>query len=350
MKDDFFMELALKQAAKGRPSPNPYVGAVVVKNGKVISTGFHKRAGKAHAEIEALKRCNAKNCVLYVTLEPCSHYGKTPPCVDVIIASGVRRVVYAMQDPNPITKGEEKLKKAGIEVKKNVLKEQAEKLNEVFIKAMKSIYPFVVVKTAMSLDGKIALGSGESKWITSKKAREYGRRLRDKYESILVGINTVLNDDPRLTGVKRDPLRILLDSKLKIPLNARALADSNVIIATSDMCSKKKKKQLEKNGITVWVIGGKIVDLKNLLKKLRKIGVTSVLIEGGAEVNFTAFKEGLVDKVFFFIAPKIIGGSTSLTPVGGKGVVSISDAFDLQIASVKNIGNDLLVEAKVNST
>ncbi|MFH1285397.1 MAG: bifunctional diaminohydroxyphosphoribosylaminopyrimidine deaminase/5-amino-6-(5-phosphoribosylamino)uracil reductase RibD [Candidatus Micrarchaeota archaeon] len=345
-----YMKLALELAKNGTPSPNPYCGAVIVKNGKIIGRGFHARAGEAHAEVNALREAGekARGAVLYVTLEPCSHYGKTPPCTKAIIEAGIKRVVYGARDVNPLVQGEEELKKEGVEVKGGVMKKECEELNEIFFKFMESKLPFVLLKSAMSLDGKIACASGDSKWISGEEAREYSHALRSEYDAILVGINTVLKDNPKLTSRVeggRNPLRVILDSKLRIPLDANVLADSNVIIATSEKFDEKKKRVLERKGVRVLVLGKERVGMRALMKKLGELGVTSVLIEGGGEVSASALKEKIVDKVLFFIAPKIIGGRSAPSPVGGEGAKSMREALKLARVSFRKVGEDLAVEA-----
>lgn len=346
-----YMALAIRLAMKGSPSPNPFVGAVLVKNKRVISTGYHRKAGAPHAEINALKKGNAKGATLYVNLEPCSHYGKTGPCTKAIIEAGVKKVVIGMEDPNQLVKGIEELRKRGIKVEVGIMEKEAKRLNEVFIKYIKTGLPFVVLKTAMSLDGKIACNNGKSKWITNSKSRKYVHELRDRYDAILVGIETVLKDNPRLTcRIKggRDPLRVILDSRLRIPSNSNALKDSNVIIATTKNHSKRKRKLLERKGINVLVAGERKVNLKKLMRKLGKGGITSVVIEGGSEVNASALKEGIVDKVLFFISPKLITGRSALSPVGGDGISGMNKAIRLEDVSIRRFGEDMLVEGYAN--
>jgi len=339
------MALALKLAERGRPSPNPKVGAVVVKNGKIIGKGYHKRAGEPHAEVNALQGINAEGATLYVNLEPCSHYGKTPPCTDLIIASGITRVVCAMKDPNPQVHGIKVLREHGIEVEVGLMGGEARKVNEKFIKYMTENTPFVTLKCAMSLDGKIACNSGDSKWITNEKSREYAHRLRGEYDAILVGINTVLEDDPGLKAENgKDPLRVILDSTLRTPADAKVLSDSNILIATTERYNRKKRKILKKKA-RIWGCGTERVDLKELIKMLGKKGVTSVLIEGGSEVHASAVKEKIVDKFLFFIAPKLITGRNAKGPIGGEGIETLEEAFLLKDLTIKRFDEDILVEA-----
>lgn len=339
------MALALKLAKKGRPSPNPLVGAVVVKDGKIIGKGYHTQAGEPHAEVNALQSIDAEGATLYVNLEPCSHYGKTPPCTKLIIESGVKRVVCAMEDPNPLVRGIEELRQQGITVDVSVLEREAQTLNEKFVKYTKTGMPFVTVKCAVSLDGKIACNSGDSKWITSELSRKYTRELRGEYDAILVGINTVLQDDPGLKAEKgKDPVRVILDSTLKIPVNAKVLSDSHVIIATTTRYNQKKKEEL-KGKASIWVCGTDTVDLKELMKNLGTKGITSVFIEGGSEVNASAVKEKIVDKVLFFVAPKLITGRNAKGPIGGPGIDTMSEAVPLKDLTVKQFNEDILIEA-----
>lgn len=344
-EDQKFMALALDLAKKGNPSPNPLVGAVIVKDGKIIGEGYHKKAGGPHAEVHALQGIDAEGATLYVNLEPCSHYGKTPPCTTLLIASGIKKVVCAMEDPNPLVHGIEELQKNGIEVEVGVLKEEAQKVNEKFLKYMRTGTPFVIVKCAMSLDGRICCNSGDSKWITSEKARKYARTVRGEYDAILVGITTVLQDNPGLRAEKgKDPVRVILDSTLKIPVDAKVLSDSNVIIATTERHDKKKRDNLEKKA-SVWVCGTERVDLKELMKKLGNQGITSVFIEGGSEVNASAVREKIVDKFLFFVAPKLITGKNAKGPIGGPGIETMREAVLLKDVAIKQVGQDILVEA-----
>ncbi|MFX4261692.1 bifunctional diaminohydroxyphosphoribosylaminopyrimidine deaminase/5-amino-6-(5-phosphoribosylamino)uracil reductase RibD [Pelotomaculum propionicicum] len=357
--DKGYMKLALELAARarGRTSPNPMVGAVVVKEGKVIGRGYHLKAGTPHAEIHALNEAGeaARGAELYVTLEPCCHYGRTGPCTDAIIKAGVARVITAMTDPNPLVAGEglRLLSSAGIEVASGVMEAEALELNEVFIKYITTRRPYVVAKAAVSLDGKIATRSGKSKWITGEGARAYGRQLRDWYDAIMVGIGTVLADDPSLTtrlpgGGGRDPVRIILDSRASIPLNAMVLTQqsgSSTVIAATSGAPPERVEALRRTGVEVLVVNeGPQVDLDELMRLLGERGITSVLIEGGAAVHGSAFSSQIVDKVAWFIAPKIIGGRDAPGPVGGPGADSPSEAAVLERVKVSRLGPDILVE------
>jgi diaminohydroxyphosphoribosylaminopyrimidine deaminase/5-amino-6-(5-phosphoribosylamino)uracil reductase len=385
-KNDFsFMQLALRLAKRGcgTTSPNPMVGAVLVKGGKVIGRGWHRRAGLPHAEIEALRNTqkrgyNPKGATLYVTLEPCCTYGRTPPCTEAIIAAGIKRVVIGATDPNPkhAGKGFAILKHAGIAVTKvgssrgddssgrpqgpaqravpTKIAEECAKLNEVFNHWIIHCTPFVTVKAAMTLDGKIATASGESKWITGEKARACGMKLRQGSDAILVGINTILADDPSLTvrtKMVKPIRRIVLDSMARTPLNAKVVSDefaSLTMIVVSKYAPKKRAAVLAKK-VHVLVApsrNGKI-DLRRLLKKLGSENITSLLVEGGGEVNASFLRGGLAQRVAFFYAPKILGGRDSRKAVAGDGVKNLSEVIELQEIEWKQIGGDLLMTALV---
>ncbi len=361
--DEKYMRMALRLAAKarGRTSPNPMVGAVVVKGGKVISRGYHRKAGEPHAEAIALKKAGkaAKGATLYVTLEPCSHTDKrTPPCTPLVLQSGVKRVVVAMIDPNPSVSGGgiKALRKAGMEVVTGVLEADAKKLNEAYIKYVTTGMPFVTLKIAQTLDGKIATAAGESKWITGEKAREEGHRLRDINDAILVGINTVLKDDPSLTvriPGGRDPIRVIVDSKLRTPLNAKVItqkSSAKTFIATLDTMSSDKLVNLLDAGAEILLARGSKgqVDLKYLMKMLSSFGITSVLIEGGAEVNASALKSGIVDKVVMFIAPMLMMGRDSLCSIGGTSPMKLAQSIGLSDMQARFVGQDLMIEGYVN--
>jgi len=357
--DQKYMRMALQLAekARGRTSPNPMVGAVVVKNDKVISRGYHRRAGEPHAEAIALKQAGkaAKGATLYVTLEPCSHTNKrTPPCTPLVLQSGVKRVVVAMIDPNPHVSGGgiKTMKKAGIQVITGVLEKEARKLNEAFIKYITTGVPFVTLKIAQTLDGKIATASGESKWITGEKARLEGHRLRNNNDAILVGMNTVLKDDPSLTARipgGRDPIRVIVDTKLRTPLKAKIItqkSSAKTYIATLDTMPKDKLVKLLDAGVEILLSKGSKgrVDLKNLMKMLGGFGITSVLIEGGAEVHASALKSGVVDKVVMFIAPTLMTGKDSLCSIGGVSPAKLSQAVKLRHMTTRIVGEDLMIE------
>jgi len=351
--------LALAKKGKGWTSPNPCVGAVIVKSGRVVGEGFHPRAGEPHAEVFALQQAGkqARGGTLYVTLEPCSHYGRTPPCVAAVLNSGIRRVVAAMVDPDARVNGRglDKLKAAGVEVTCGVREEQARKLNEDFIKFKTQGLPFVTLKIAMTLDGKIATASGESQWITGEKARAHVQRLRHEHDAILVGINTVLADDPQLTTrVRRgkDPQRIIVDSRARLPLTARVLrvtSSASTWVAVTQHAPPSRVRKLEQAGARILPTestDGR-VNLRQLMKMLAEQNVMSVLIEGGGAVAWSALAAGIVDKVIFFIAPKIIGGKEAVTAVGGEGR-ALREAWRLRDVKVKRVGEDVMVEGYLN--
>lgn len=326
--DNFFMQKALRLAKKGQSwtFPNPMVGAVLVKDGKVVGEGYHHKVGGHHAEIEAIHQGGT----LYVNLEPCSHYGKTPPCADAIIKAGVKRVVYSTLDPNPKVagKGIEKLKQAGIEVTGGVLEKEAKKLNEAFFIFHTKKRPFVAIKFAASQDGKIATYTGDSKWISNEKARMFARRLRGEYQAILVGINTILKDNPnlgtRIRGLK-DPLRVILDPHQKIQKNAEVFRDDNVLVIN------------------------KKIAIADLLELLKQKNIISVLVEGGGKTIGGFVDAGLVDKVYAFHAPIIIGGEKSVNSVSGIGYGTIKEALRLKDVKFKKFDDTMLTTGDFSS-
>ncbi|MDP4145994.1 MAG: bifunctional diaminohydroxyphosphoribosylaminopyrimidine deaminase/5-amino-6-(5-phosphoribosylamino)uracil reductase RibD [Bacillota bacterium] len=361
--DRIYMQRALTLAkrAQGKVNPNPMVGAVIVKNEEIVGEGYHEYYGGPHAEINALVMAGekAKGADIYVTLEPCSHYGKTPPCAKALVAAGVKRVVIAMVDPNPMVagKGIQILKENGIEVVTGVLEKEAKKLNEIFIKYITKKLPFVVMKTASTLDGKIATVTGESRWISGEKSREYVHQLRNNLMGIMVGIGTILADDPLLTTRLKDeegksPAAIIADSNLRIPLNSKILdtvRDRKIIIGTTESADKNKIEQLQGLGVEIIVtpdLEGK-VDLKYLMKEAGSLGIDSILLEGGSTLNFSALKQGIVDKVMCFIAPKLLGGKTAKTSVEGEGINSLSDVINITDMTSTQIGEDILVQGYI---
>ena len=361
--DEQFMHEALTLAAqaRGRTSPNPMVGSVVVKDGRVVGRGYHVRAGTSHGEVVALEDASgqAHGATLYVTLEPCCYYGRTPPCTKAIIAAGIRRVVAAMRDPNPLVsgKGLEELRQAGIEVKLPVLEAEATALNEVFIKYITTKRPFVLLKVAASLDGKIATVTGESRWITNERSRLLVHQLRDQVDAVMVGINTVLRDDPLLTtrlpgGGGRDPMRIIVDSRLRLPCEARVLTASTAactLIATTAEAPREKRLQLEAAGAKVLVVegDGPGVPLGSLMEQLGTMQVSSILLEGGGELHSSALRMGIVDKVLYFLAPKLIGGRSAPPAIGGAGFARLEEAVTLERMHVRQLDGDLLIEGYV---
>jgi len=351
---------ALELARKGKTTPNPMVGAVLVKNNRIIAEGFHSRAGGPHAEVVALKKAGSKarGADLYVNLEPCCHMGRTPPCTDAIIQSGVSRVFAGMKDPNKLVQGKgiRILKAAGIKVSVGMMKTDCEKLNEVFVKVMKTGMPFVTVKTAMSLDGKIATRGGDSQWISGVESRDFVHELRNQNDAILVGTNTILKDNPQLTcRLKkkrgRHPARIILDRRNRIPLTAKVFANSKtqqVIYVSGPNLSTKREKLLTAKNIEILKV--KMLKsgfgLKQLMKLLAQKDLNSILIEGGGEINSSAFAAGIVDRIFAFISPILVGGQQAPSPIGGKGVAKITQAMRLKNMKVIQIGEDLMVEAE----
>lgn len=350
--------LALAQQGRGRTSPNPLVGAVIVNAGKIVGEGYHQKAGEPHAEIYALQAAetNANGGTLYVNLEPCCHIGRTPPCTDAIIKAGIKRVYTAHLDPNPKVagKGVKQLEEAGIEVNVGLCAEAAEKLNEVFIKYMSSSYPFVILKIAMSLDGKIATFTGESQWITSPASRQKVHELRDEVDAIIVGIGTVLTDNPTLTTrlpnkKGKDATRIVLDSHARTPTAAKIFnpeSEANVIIVVTPQAFAGNIALLKITGAEVLVIPAKDgqVCFKTLLETLGERGITSVMVEGGGQVNQTALMSGLVDKVMCFVAPKFIGGKDAPGVFGGEGIARLADAPELKQKTITELNGDLLIE------
>ena len=351
-----FMERAFTLAKKANPFPNPRVGAVLVKGRKIIGEGYHKKASMPHAEIEAIEDAKRKTCnvhaaagaTLYVTLEPCSHKNKrTPPCTDAIISSGTRKVVFAMKDPNPLVSGEKVLRKAGVTVVGPVAERKAAAINREYVKNI-SEKPFVAIKMAMSADGKTATWAGDSKWITGKEARQYVHRVRGGFDAVMVGAETIKVDNPRLTarvkGVS-DPYRIVVDSDLCIPSNSRVLKnkDGKTIIATTEKASKKKIAKME----NVFVCGKKKVDMQRLVQGLNAMGIKKILIEGGSELNASAMDAGIVDKLYIFVAPKIIGGRDAKGVIGGDGIEKMRDAKKLKNMKTRRFGKDLLLEFDV---
>jgi len=355
-----FMARALKLAEKasGKTSPNPMVGAVIVKNGKIVGEGYHKRAGKAHAEIEAIKKAgqNTRGAEMFVNLEPCCHHGKTAPCVDAILLAGIKKVYVGMTDPNKLVyrKGIGVLRKGGVEVEVGILKNKCELLNESFVKFIRTGNPFVIMKSGISLDGKIATNLGESQWITCEKSRKLVHEMRGKVDAILVGSGTVIKDDPKLTvrlnrrGFK-NPIRVILDRRSRIAINSKVFenADRNkVIYVTSPKLSKEKEKRLRDIGVDILVLENKRkrIKLETLLKELGKRDIVNVLIEGGSELNASALKENIVDKAILFVAPIIIGGNKAPGFIGGDGTLKLKDVVRLKNIESKKVGDDLMIE------
>jgi len=363
MKSPFMDEaLALARTGAGRTSPNPAVGAVVVRNGEIVGRGFHTWAGVKHAEIVALEEAGerARGAELYLTLEPCSHQGRTPPCADAVIAAGVARVTVAMRDPNPLVSGEgiRRIEAAGIPVEIAAeYTSEAEQTNEAFVFAMRNGRPLVTLKSAVTLDGKIAAPEDNSGWITSADARAHVQQVRHLHDAILTGIGTVLTDDPLLTdrtGFERSRplLRIVVDSTLRIPLDSRMVmsAAGDVLVATTSASSPERRRQLESRGVRVLIAdgpGGR-TDLRQVVNHLTKDQYRSLMIEAGSKINWAALEAGVVDKIFFYYAPKILGGMHSLPVVGGAGRMRRKDAIVFRDTHLHQITKDeFAVEAWV---
>ncbi|MBI2657785.1 bifunctional diaminohydroxyphosphoribosylaminopyrimidine deaminase/5-amino-6-(5-phosphoribosylamino)uracil reductase RibD [Candidatus Woesearchaeota archaeon] len=346
------MDLTIKLAEKGRglTSPNPMVGCIIVKRGRIVGKGFHKKAGTEHAEVLALNDAGKKavNSTMYVSLEPCSHWGRTPPCTERIVEAGVREVIIGMKDTNPLVDGFRELKFRGLKTKIGILDKEAKKLNEAYIKYMKTKRPFVIIKVAMSADGRIATKSGDSKYITSTEARTYVHQLRTEVDAVMVGLNTVLRDNPELTprlAKGKDPMKIVVDSSLKIPKNCNLMKNpAKLIIAVTNRASKGDIKKMQQKGVTIIPAKSKMgmVDLQDLMKQLGKHEITSVMIEGGSELNSSAIKDKMVDKIIIFTAPKIIGNG--LGAIGNLGINKIDKAINLKDSFVRKIGKDIMIE------
>jgi diaminohydroxyphosphoribosylaminopyrimidine deaminase / 5-amino-6-(5-phosphoribosylamino)uracil reductase len=358
VQDRRYLRLAYRLARKGagRTSPNPMVGAVLVRSGKIVGAGYHRVAGSDHAEIVALKQAGAKaqGATLYITLEPCSHYGRTPPCADALIRAGIKNVVAAMSDPNPRVAGRgfKKLRRAGIVVRTGLMEAECRTMLEAFSKFITQRIPFVTLKLAATLDGKIATASGDSRWISGPRSRALVHRWRNETDAVLVGAATVKADDPRLTcriAGGRNPYRVVLDSRLKIPLTAQLLRHKDAgrtIIATTVRAPAAKIRAVEALGARVWRLTAREnrVAWRPLLKMLAAEGIVSVLIEGGATVAASALTYGVVDKVQFFFAPKIIGGDGRMM-IGGLAIGKMAHAISLKNIALSRVGEDLLVSA-----
>ena len=355
-RDKRYMRLALRLALKGagRTSPNPMVGAVLVRGGSIVATGYHRRAGSDHAEIVALKRAGerARGAALYLNLEPCDHQGRTPPCAAALIRAGVKKVVVGMVDPNPLVSGGgiRRLRRAGVQVRVGLLEAECRRLNEAFRKYITRRIPFVILKLAASLDGRIATFTGESRWVTGSGARQYVHHLRDQVDAVIVGAGTVLADDPRLTcriPEGSDPLRVVLDGRLRIPLKAHLLHQreaEKTIVVTGSGAPARKVKAIQDYGVRVWrfpLRRGRI-PFAPVLKKLGKMGMLSVMIEGGATTAGWALKEGVVDKLLLFYAPKLIGGDGK-EMIAALGIKKMSRCKRIRDMAVKRLGEDFLV-------
>ncbi len=359
-EDYVYMRRALKLARKGKGmvNPNPMVGAVLVKSGRIIGEGFHRRAGEAHAEIKALEQAGkrARGAALYVTLEPCNHYGRTPPCTEAIIRAQVAKVVIARRDINPHVKGggAEKLRRAGIIVKTGLMERESSEMNRSYERYVLSGRPFISVKVAITADGKIATGKGLSKWISGDEARKYVHKLRRQSDAVLVGIETVLKDDPMLTvrEVPMDgyepPWRVVLDSHLRIPENAKILApDAKTIIFVTPRHDSRKARDLQRRGVEVITVKSRKgrVDLEAVVRELGARNCVDLLVEGGATVNRSFIESSLVDYYYIFVAPKIFGGASTPSWVSGKGPNYPEEYFSLAWRRATRIGDDYLLEA-----
>ncbi|MCP4692862.1 MAG: bifunctional diaminohydroxyphosphoribosylaminopyrimidine deaminase/5-amino-6-(5-phosphoribosylamino)uracil reductase RibD [Desulfobacterales bacterium] len=360
MDDRYYMNIALELAEKGRgfTSPNPMVGAVVVRDGKIVGKGFHEAAGRPHAEVNAIDDAgeHARGATIYVTLEPCNHTGRTPPCTEKILSAGVRRVVMAMKDPNPDVQGggAARLRERGVEVVEGLCELEAERLNEAFIKYSLVKLPFVLLKCASTLDGRIAARSGDARWVTGPASRKFVHRLRHAMDAILVGVGTVKADDPSLTtrlpdGEGCDPIRIILDTHLSIPENARLLrldSDAGAIIVAGDAIDMEKKARLEAAGAQVIQSPVKegVIDPAPLMETLGAMGVASLLIEGGGAVIASMLKSSVVDKINLFYAPKFLGGDDGVPICRGPGPELMRDCMHVKSVTVHRIGVDVMIE------
>ncbi len=366
VQQETYMQQALELARKGagQVSPNPMVGAVLVKGGQVVGEGYHEQLGGPHAEVNALNLAgdSAQGADLYVTLEPCSHHGKTPPCVDAVIKAGVGRVFVGMVDPNPAVSGEgvRKMREAGISVEVGLLEDTCRRLNEAFIKYITGKTPFVLLKAALTLDGKIATYTGDSKWITCEESRRRVHRIRAEVDAVIVGVGTVIADDPQLTvrmyeGPYTNPLRVVIDSSLRIPVTSRMLqpdmAAETLIVTAPQKAESKKALGLIKRGARVIGVpeAEKGIDLAALMLRLGEEGIASALLEGGAEINASALASGIVDKVMLFYAPKIAGGKDAISFVGGEGVEKIADSITLNGITVSRSECDVVIEGYVEN-
>ena len=360
MKDEQFMHLALQLAQRGCgwTAPNPMVGAVVVKDGRIIGQGWHQRYGEPHAERNALAACteDPRGATLYVTLEPCCHHGKQPPCTEAILAAGIAHVVVGSDDPNPLVagKGIRQLRDHGVTVTEHCLQAECDRLNEVFFHYIQTKRPFVVLKYAMTLDGKIAAYTGASQWITGETARNHVQQQRHRYRGIMVGVGTVLTDDPRLTcrlPGGRSPTRIICDTHLRTPLDANVVTtarETPTILATC-CTDPERQRPYEEAGCQVLCVEKQDghVNLSQLMERLGEMQLDSILLEGGGTLNWAALESGIVQKVQAYVAPKLLGGRTAKTPVEGTGVPTPDQAFFLRNSRITQLGEDFLIESEV---
>ena len=358
--DEKYMRQAIALALKGtgRVNPNPLVGAVVVKDGRIIGEGYHQQYGCPHAERNALAACTESpaGATIYVTLEPCCHHGKNPPCTEALIAAGISRVVVGSPDPNPLVagKGIAQLKAAGIQVEEGFLQAECDAINFIFFHYITTKQPYLALKYAMTADGKIACHTGASRWITGEVARHHVHELRNKYAAIMVGTGTVLADDPELTcriENGNNPVRIICDTQLRTPLSAKLVVTAKevpTIIATC--CQEESRyKPYQEAGCQIWVVPSKNggVDLQTLVHRLGQEKIDSVLVEGGGQLNWSLLQAGLVQRVYTYIAPKIFGGETAKSPVGGIGVDNPQQAFQMRVVATQQLGEDFLLEQEI---
>jgi len=360
-----YMQRAIDLAllAEGRTSPNPLVGAVIVREGKIVGEGYHQRAGEPHAEINALANADDLACgaTIYVTLEPCCHYGRTGPCCEALIEAGVSEVIVATVDPNPKVAGQgiARLQEAGIRVQTGVLEDAARDINQPFFKRMQTGLPYVVLKTAMTLDGKIASAYGDARWVTGEESRRLVHEMRNRYDAVMVGANTVSKDDPqlnvRIEGIdKRDPVRVVVDGALTIPLTAQVVVTAEqqpTIILTSEEVAEVRVAEYINRGVQVIKVPGvpANLDLSQGLRQLADRGLSSLLVEGGGSLNWSLLKARLIDYWYAFIAMKVIGGAAAPTPIGGAGLALMQEAVPLVVKTQRIIGDDLLIEGWLES-
>ena len=358
MNDQDYMALAinLASATAGQTSPNPQVGAVLVKNGQILGMGAHLRAGEPHAEVHAIRMAGekAEGATLYVTLEPCSHFGKTPPCSNLVIESGIKKVFVASVDPNPLVGGAgvKKMLEAGIDVQVGLMEEEAKALNKIFFHYISTGLPYVTLKSATSLDGKIATVTGESQWITGEEARRDVHQFRHAHDAILVGVNTVIKDNPSLTtrleAGGKNPVRVILDSSLRTPVESGIVNDNaaKTIIVTGADVETEREKQFIELGIEIIKLETDKIGIKDMLEKLADRGITSVYVEGGAEVHGSFLQEKAFQRVIAYIAPKLLGGKNAPAAYGGEGIARLEDTVPLRIVDVKQIGQDIRIIAE----
>ena len=360
MTDANYMQRAISLAEQGRgwTSPNPLVGCVIVKNGKIVAEGYHEKIGGWHAERNAILNSDTdlSGATAYVTLEPCCHHGRTPPCSDLLIERGIKKVFIGSRDPNPLVsgKGAKQLRAAGIEVVEDFMREECDKLNPIFFHYIQTKRPYVLMKYAMTADGKIATSTGESKWITGETARTKVQQTRHQYSAIMVGVETVLADNPMLNARMpnaKQPVRVVCDSQLRTPLDCQLVQTAKeyrTVIAT--VCEDLQKiEQYRPLGVEVMVCKArnKRVDLDDLLQKLGEMQIDSLLIEGGSSLNFSALESGVVNRVHCYIAPKLVGGKQAKTPIGGEGIDDLSQAVKLKLVSMEMVGEDILIDYEV---